>query len=164
MKTKQLEFDFMKPELPQSGGPLSDPDNSHRAWREAMESGGPSLQDIKGLEWVDYVEEQEEIDGQLNAPCNADPELERSSITMLFKGDYVQADLVDETIELTIADSDHHDRVDVYCMSEAEDILQELKAAVRLCRRARRYGRVKTCNSDGSALMNPFCNDQQSPE
>lgn len=62
----------------------------------------------------------------------------------VFKGDYVQADIfdrnanggifdeneLDETIELTIADSDYHDRVDVYCLSEAEDISQELRTAI----------------------------------
>jgi hypothetical protein len=45
-----------------------------------------------------------------------------SKITTLFKGEYVQVDLVDETIELTVEDN-------VYSRSESLELLEELQKA-----------------------------------
>jgi hypothetical protein len=58
-----------------------------------------------------------------------------STITTLFKGEYVLVDLVDETIELTVENN-------VYSRSESLALLEELKmscAATRLCKTGREY-------------------------
>jgi hypothetical protein len=48
--------------------------------------------------------------------------MSNSKITTIFKGEYVQVDLVDETIELTVENN-------VYSRSESLELLEELKRA-----------------------------------
>ena len=45
-----------------------------------------------------------------------------STITTLFKGEFVMVDMVDETIELTVEDN-------VYSFSESHELLDELQKA-----------------------------------
>jgi len=52
-----------------------------------------------------------------------------STITTLFKGEYVQVDMVDETIELTVEDN-------VYSYSESYELLDELQKACAVVRKA----------------------------
>ena len=51
-----------------------------------------------------------------------DTEKELSKITTIFKGEFVQVDMVDETIELTVENN-------VYSRSESLELLEELKRA-----------------------------------
>ena len=53
-----------------------------------------------------------------------------STITTIFKGEFVQVDLVDETIELTVEDN-------VYSRSESLELLEELKMACAASRTAK---------------------------
>ena len=48
--------------------------------------------------------------------------MSESKITTIFKGEFVQVDLVDETIELTVENN-------VYSRSESLELLEELKRA-----------------------------------
>jgi hypothetical protein len=48
--------------------------------------------------------------------------MSESKITTIFKGEYVQVDMVDETIELTVEDN-------VYSRSESLELLDELQKA-----------------------------------
>ena len=52
-----------------------------------------------------------------------------STITTLFKGEYVMVDMVDETIELTVEDN-------VYSCSESLELLDELQKACAVSRKA----------------------------
>ena len=52
-----------------------------------------------------------------------------STITTIFKGEYVQVDLVDETIELTVENN-------VYSRSESRDLLIELSTACAVSKKA----------------------------
>tara|TARA_R110000824_G_scaffold24319_1_gene85814 strand:+ start:821 stop:1387 length:567 start_codon:yes stop_codon:yes gene_type:complete len=52
-----------------------------------------------------------------------------STIATIFKGEYVQVDMVDETIELTVQNN-------VYSRSESRDLLIELSAACAVSKRA----------------------------
>jgi len=52
-----------------------------------------------------------------------------STITTLFKGEFVQVDLVDETIELTVENN-------VYSHSESLELLEELQKACAVSRKA----------------------------
>ena len=47
-----------------------------------------------------------------------------SKIKTLFKGEFVQVDMVDETIELTVENN-------VYSFSESIELLEELRSACR---------------------------------
>ena len=53
--------------------------------------------------------------------------MSESKITTIFKGEFVQVDLVDETIELTVENN-------VYSRSESLELLEELKRACALIR------------------------------
>ena len=55
--------------------------------------------------------------------------MNESTITTLFKGEYVQVDLVDETIELTVENN-------VYSYSESYELLDELQKACTVSREA----------------------------
>ena len=48
--------------------------------------------------------------------------MSESKITTIFKGEFVQVDMVDQTIELTVEDN-------VYSRSESLELLEELKMA-----------------------------------
>tara|TARA_R110000765_G_scaffold165822_2_gene270761 strand:- start:776 stop:976 length:201 start_codon:yes stop_codon:yes gene_type:complete len=48
-----------------------------------------------------------------------------SKIKTLFKGEFVQVDMVDETIELTVENN-------VYSFSESIELLEELRSACRV--------------------------------
>ena len=48
--------------------------------------------------------------------------MSKSKITTIFKGEFVQVDMVDQTIELTVEDN-------VYSLSESLELLEELKRA-----------------------------------
>ena len=52
-----------------------------------------------------------------------------STITTIFKGEYVQVDMVDETIELTVENN-------VYSFSESYELLDELQKARDISRKA----------------------------
>jgi len=52
-----------------------------------------------------------------------------STITTLFKGEYVQVDMVDETIELTVENN-------VYSFSESYELLDELQKACAISEKA----------------------------
>jgi len=52
-----------------------------------------------------------------------------STITTIFKGEYVQVDLVDETIELTVENN-------VYSRSESLELLEEMRRACSVSKRA----------------------------
>ena len=52
-----------------------------------------------------------------------------SEITTLFKGEYIQVDMVDETIELTVENN-------VYSFSESYELLDELQKACAISRKA----------------------------
>ena len=52
-----------------------------------------------------------------------------STITTLFKGEFVMVDMVDETIELTVEDN-------VYSFSESYELLDELQKACAVSRKA----------------------------
>ena len=52
-----------------------------------------------------------------------------STITTIFKGEYVQVDMVDETIELTVENN-------VYSFSESYELLDELQKARAISRKA----------------------------
>ena len=52
-----------------------------------------------------------------------------STITTIFKGEYVQVDMVDETIELTVENN-------VYSFSESYELLNELQKARAISRKA----------------------------
>ena len=52
-----------------------------------------------------------------------------STITTLFKGEFVQVDMVDETIELTVENN-------VYSYSESYELLDELQKACAVSRKA----------------------------
>ena len=52
-----------------------------------------------------------------------------STITTIFKGEYVQVDMVDETIELTVENN-------VYSYSESYELLDELQKACAVSRKA----------------------------
>jgi len=52
-----------------------------------------------------------------------------STITTLFKGEFVQVDMVDETIELTVENN-------VYSHSESVELLAELQKACTVSRKA----------------------------
>ena len=56
--------------------------------------------------------------------------MSESKITTIFKGEYVQVDLVDETIELTVENN-------VYSRSESLELLVELQQACAVSRFAR---------------------------
>ena len=53
-----------------------------------------------------------------------------STITTIFKGEYVQVDMVDETIELTVENN-------VYSRSESLELLNELQMACAVSRTAK---------------------------
>tara|TARA_R110002051_G_scaffold106296_1_gene179401 strand:+ start:156 stop:371 length:216 start_codon:yes stop_codon:yes gene_type:complete len=53
--------------------------------------------------------------------------LNQQNITTLYKGEYVQVDMVDETIELTVEDN-------VYSRSESLALLEELRNACGVSR------------------------------
>ena len=53
-----------------------------------------------------------------------------STITTIFKGEFVQVDIVDETIELTVEDN-------VYCSSESLELLEEMRRACAASRFAK---------------------------
>ena len=53
--------------------------------------------------------------------------LNQQNITTLYKGEYVQVDMVDETIELTVEEN-------VYSRSESLALLEELRSACALIR------------------------------
>tara|TARA_R110001599_G_scaffold298104_1_gene502425 strand:- start:216 stop:431 length:216 start_codon:yes stop_codon:yes gene_type:complete len=53
--------------------------------------------------------------------------LNQQNITTLYKGEYVQVDMVDETIELTVEDN-------VYSRSESLELLEELRNACSVSR------------------------------
>ena len=52
-----------------------------------------------------------------------------STITTLFKGEFVQVDMVDETIEITVENN-------VYSFSESYELLDELQMACAISRKA----------------------------
>jgi hypothetical protein len=52
-----------------------------------------------------------------------------SNITILYKGEFVQVDMVDETIELTVENN-------VYSYSESYELLDELQKACAVARKA----------------------------
>ena len=56
--------------------------------------------------------------------------MSESKITTIFKGEFVQVDMVDETIELTVEDN-------VYSRSESLELLEELKMACAASRTAK---------------------------
>tara|TARA_R110002110_G_scaffold188135_1_gene395945 strand:- start:338 stop:772 length:435 start_codon:yes stop_codon:yes gene_type:complete len=81
-----------------------------KEWKECI---GPKEMDEQdaGLDDDRYIDMMARLEGT-----------GESTITTLFKGEYVLVDLVDETIELTVEDN-------VYSRSESLELLEELKMA-----------------------------------
>ena len=55
--------------------------------------------------------------------------LNQQNITILYKGEFVMVDMVDETIELTVENN-------VYSFSESYELLDELQKACAVARKA----------------------------
>lgn len=58
-----------------------------------------------------------------------------SNITTLYKGEFVQVDMVDETIELTVENN-------VYSHSESVELLAELQKACAVSRKANSMSKI----------------------
>lgn len=83
----------------------------------------PEQVDKNGEARAEFICDGYELYRERNRP------IVESTITTLFKGEFVMVDMVDETIELTVEDN-------VYSYSESYELLDELQKACAVVRKA----------------------------
>tara|TARA_R110002020_G_scaffold206375_2_gene411694 strand:+ start:864 stop:1073 length:210 start_codon:yes stop_codon:yes gene_type:complete len=68
--------------------------------------------------------------------------MNESTITTLFKGEFVMVDMVDETIELTVENN-------IYSYSESYELLDELQKACAVSRKANDMAKMRGVEDEG---------------